>query len=41
VTVAVGVIVLAVWAVIAFALVSTARGVRRGARDLGTKGDLA
>jgi len=41
VTVAVGLIVLSVWALIAFALVSTARGVRRGARDLGPKGDLA
>jgi len=41
VTAAVGVIVLSVWAVIAFALISTARGVRRGARDLGVKGDLA
>ena len=41
VTVAVGVIVLSVWAVIVFALISTARGVRRGARDLGVKGDLA
>jgi hypothetical protein len=41
VTVAVGVIVLSVWVVIAFALISTARGVRRGARDLGVKGELA
>lgn len=41
VTVAVGGIVLSVWVLIAFALISTARGVRRGARDLGAKGDLA
>lgn len=41
VTAAVGVVVLSVWALIAFAFISTARGVRRGARDLGTKGDLA
>jgi hypothetical protein len=41
VAIAVGVIVLSVWALIAFALISTARGVRRGARDLGPKGDLA
>jgi hypothetical protein len=41
VTVAVGIVVLTVWALIAFALISTARGVRRGARDLGPKGDLA
>jgi hypothetical protein len=41
VTAAVGLIVLSVWALIAFALISTARGVRRGARDLGPKGDLA
>lgn len=41
VTVAVGVMVLSVWALIAFALFSTARGVRRGARDLGTKGEIA
>ena len=41
VSVVVGVVVLSVWALIAFALISTARGVRRGARDLGTKGDLA
>jgi hypothetical protein len=40
VTVGVGAIVLSVWALIAFALISTARGVRRGARDLG-KGDHA
>ena len=38
VTGVVGVIVLSVWALIAFALVSTARGVRHGARDL-AKGD--
>ena len=38
---AVAAIVLTVWALIAFALISTARGVRRGARDLGPKGDLA
>ena len=41
VTGAVGVIVLSVWALIAFALISTARGVRRGARDLEPKGGLA
>ena len=41
VTVAVGVIVLSVWALIGFAFISTARGVRRDARDLGVKGDLA
>ena len=41
VTVAVGVVVLSVWALIGFAFISTARGVRRGARDLGQKGDLA
>ena len=41
VTAAVGAIVLAVWALIALALISTARGVRRGARDLSPKGDLA
>jgi len=40
VTGAVGTIVLAVWALIAFALISTARGVRRGARDL-AQGDHA
>ena len=40
ITVGVGAIVLSVWALIAFALVSTARGVLRGARDLG-KGDHA
>jgi len=40
VTIAVGTIVLSVWALIAFALISTARGVRRGARDL-AKGDHA
>ena len=38
VTAVVGGIVLFVWALIAFALVSTARGVRQGARDL-VKGD--
>jgi len=37
----VGAIVLTVWALIAFAFISTARGVRRGARDLGPKGDHA
>lgn len=41
VTVAVGLIVVSVWALIGFAFISTARGVRRGARDLGAKGDLA
>ena len=41
VTAVVGAIVLTVWALIAFAFVSTARGVRRGARDLGPKGDHA
>ena len=41
VTAAVGVIVLSVWALIAFALVSTARGVLRGARDLERKGNQA
>ncbi len=34
VTAVVGAIVLTVWALIAFAFISTARGVRRGARDL-------
>jgi len=41
VTVAVGVVVLSVWALIAFAFISTARGVRRGARDHGPKGEPA
>lgn len=41
VTAVVGAIVLSVWVLIAFALVSTARGVRRGARDLVSKGDHA
>jgi hypothetical protein len=41
VTAVVGGVVLAVWALIAFAFFSTARGVRRGARDLGSKGDHA
>lgn len=41
VTAVVGVVVLTVWALIAFALISTARGVRKGARDLVTKGDHA
>lgn len=40
VTAVVGGVVLTVWALIAFAFFSTARGVRRGARDLG-KGDHA
>lgn len=38
VTIAVGAIVLSVWALIAFALISTARGIRKGARDLDTEG---
>ena len=41
VAIVVDAIVLFVWALIAFAFTSTARGVRRGARDLGPKGDLA
>lgn len=41
VTAVVGAIVLTVWALIAFAFISTARGVRRGARDLGPKGNHA
>ena len=41
VTAVVGGIVLAVWALIAFAFISTARGVRSGARDLEPKGDHA
>lgn len=40
VTAVVGAIVLGVWALIAFAFISTARGVRLGARDLG-KGEHA
>lgn len=38
---AVGLVVLSVWALIAFALFGTARGVRRGARDYAQKGDIA
>lgn len=37
----VAVVVLSVWSVIAFALLATARGVLRGARDRAGKGDIA
>lgn len=41
VTGGVGAVVLVVWLLIGFALITTARGVRRGARDLEAKGDHA